>query len=206
MLKLQVYDDGELVHSEEWEGPVALGRASDAEPLFRRVNAEGEWRLPIAAFADKEMSRRHALVEPTGASLRVTNLSQGRSITIESEDRGVSEQIGAKKSRQGLALPLLIRLGRSPTVVRVSEADEVTFRPLCGERMTIGVCGDPIPSATVDPVGFSGSGIDSSIRALQSVANLLRLAMTSQDFFAPVAQAVVEIIGIYVLDSSCSIP
>jgi adenylate cyclase len=196
MLKLQIYHAGKAVHSEEWDRPVALGRAGDAEPLYRRVNAGGEWRLPIAAAEDKEMSRRHALVEPTGSGIRVTNLSNGRSITIEHEYGGVSDRIGAGESCQRQALPLVIRLGKSPTRVRVSEADEVAFKPLGGEPMTIDGTGDAISLATVDPAILPVSRFEYSIRALQSVATLLRLAMTSEDFSAPVAQAVVDIIGL----------
>ena len=196
MIRLQIYHAEEAVHSEEWDGPVALGRAVNAEPLYRRVNAEGQWRLPIAAPDDKEMSRRHALVETTGAGIRLTNLSDHRSITVESECGAAPERIGTGESRQGLALPLVIRLGKSPTVVRVSEADEVAFKPLGGEPMTIGGSGDAIPLAIADPATLPDSRIESSVRALQSVANLLRLAMTSEDFFAPVAQAVVDIIGL----------
>ncbi len=196
MFRLQIYHDGALVHSEEWNAPVAVGRTADSELLYRKVNTVGEWRLPVARSADKEMSRRHALIERLGAGVRLTNLSKGRSITLESEDGGVYECIGAGESRQGLALPLLFRPGQSVVRVRVSEADEVAFRPLGGEPITIGSSGEPIPLVTVDPLTLPGSQIESTVRALQSVAHLLRLAMSSEDFFAPVAQAVVEIIGL----------
>ena len=75
MLKYQIYHEKRIVHSEECDDPIVLGRASDAESLFRMVKTVGESRLPVAASVDKEMSRRHALLEPREAGLRLTNLT-----------------------------------------------------------------------------------------------------------------------------------
>ena len=167
MLKYQIYYAKVIVHSEECDGPIVLGRASDAESLHRMVNTGGEWRLPVAALVDKEMSRRHALVEPIEGGLRLTNLSAERSITLESEDGGVYERIGAGESREGLALPLLIRLGKSSTLIRVLDPDRVILKPLVGEPMTLGTGGGSIRLESLDAATLPGSRIESSIRAAE---------------------------------------
>ena len=57
-----------------------------------------------------------------------------------------------------------MRLGKSSTVIRVSEADRVILKRLDGEPMTIGTGRGPMRLESMDRATLPGSRMDSSIR------------------------------------------
>ena len=74
---VRIFDRDTLAYSEEFDGPVELGRQTDLkEGVYTRRLESGRWRVIIAGLEEHAVSRRHAILEPLpGGMLRLTNMS-----------------------------------------------------------------------------------------------------------------------------------
>jgi hypothetical protein len=87
-LRLLIYDNQQLVCAEERHGPVELGRQClGEEPPYSAVERAGQTRIIIAAIDDTSVSRRYVLCERVAGQVRITNLSDTRSINLTDHSR-----------------------------------------------------------------------------------------------------------------------
>jgi len=190
---VRVYERNRLVYSEEFTGPVQLGRQTEGEEPLRSLKLDnGQWRAVIAALDEDTVSRKHALVEamPDGG-VRVTNLSSRARIRLA--DGGEL----MPNSTQVLPTPLVMVLGRKTVRIQHDDGEglelhglaEVTARP--GAPSTAASRLPALKLPAVDEVQ-----IDSIIRWLQVTMGVLQSAASSSDFFQKAARAVVDIVGL----------
>lgn len=190
---VRVFDRNRLVYSEDFQGPVQLGRQTEGEEPLRSLKLDnGTWRAVIAALDEDTVSRKHALVEPLpDGGVRLTNLSSRARIRLA--DGG---ELGPNSS-QDFPTPLVMVLGRKTVRIQHDDGDglelhglaEMTARP--GAPSTAASRLPALKLPAVDEVQ-----IDSIIRWLQVTMGVLQSAASSSDFFQKAARAVVDIVGL----------
>jgi adenylate cyclase len=188
--ELNVYEQDQLVHSEEFSGALELGRQGQGEngPYSHSLLPSGIRRLIIARFAESSISRKHLLVEPLPNSrVRLTNLSSKVRLPLTD---GRSIMPGATEE---IPYPAYLTFGSKKIALRQEESellslDSVTRSP------------DPcISEVTPGSLSFaSGSHIEPEalVRWLQSAMDVVHSAASSSDFFTKAAQAVVKLVGL----------
>jgi serine/threonine protein kinase/tetratricopeptide (TPR) repeat protein len=84
-LRIEVYREGRLIHADEIDRSIELGRQLDPrEPLFTPLPGEGAHRLVVAPIEENTISRRQLLVEPlTFDRMRITNLAKVGRIQVD---------------------------------------------------------------------------------------------------------------------------
>ncbi len=119
MVVVRVSDDAELVLSEEFDGPVELGRQfGPEEEMLRRGNEAGRWRMAVARESEPDVSRRHVLVVPENAgALRLVNVSETRALRI---DGAPPLEIGTTRE---FHTPVTWKFGRRRIELHWEEAD-----------------------------------------------------------------------------------
>ena len=94
-LRIQIYDNHQLVFADEFQEPVELGRQqSPDERRFVKQRESAGWRVAIARLGENAVSRRHVRVEPLAADrIRVTNLSVKNVIAVHNGGTLVAGQV-----------------------------------------------------------------------------------------------------------------
>src|SRR5215468_8876639 len=125
-LNIQVFEKTVLKHSDDFDGPVELGRQRTEEPEpFSRKREDDRWRLIMARRDETGISRSHVFFEPlAGGSVRVTNVSSGQPVALD-DTREL--QPGAHRD---VSLPLTVRVaGKSIRVQAPSATPPPVARP-----------------------------------------------------------------------------
>jgi adenylate cyclase len=192
--QVNIYENGQLLHSAQRSGPLELGRQDEGEPgPYTQRMLTGRYRLIIARREEQTISRRHVLLEecPDGR-VRVTNLSTTQPVHLPG---GGEVRPGAEAE---LALPLDLTVGPKAVRVRESDPEETTLRCL-PEGTQAPAAGDPttmslFPTLAAPSVG-SGEG-RALVHWLRSAMGVFQSAASSSDFFAQAARAVVSMAGL----------
>jgi adenylate cyclase len=188
--ELKVYDQEQLVYTEEFNGALELGRQGQGEngPYSHALLPSGIRRLIMARFAESSISRKHLLVEPLpGGHVRLTNLSSKVRLPLSEAQSimpGATEEI---------AYPVYLTFGTKKIALRQEESELLSLDS---------VTRAPVPSnsdVTPGSLSFaSGSHIEPEalVRWLQSAMDVIHSAASSSDFFLKAAQAVVKLVGL----------
>lgn len=119
--QLRIYENQQMLHTEEFSGPVELGRQTAPDELLSSTSLpDGTRRLVVARIDEHTVSRRHLLIEPHGDELRVTNLSAAQPIGLPDGKRLQPNAVCS------VPLPGLLTIGRK--VLRVDHAEPEAVR------------------------------------------------------------------------------
>jgi len=191
-LHVSVYDKNLLVYTDEFDGPVELGRQSDGrEGLFTKRLEAGRWRVVIASFDEESVSRRHTLLEPLASGkIRLNNTSAIIPLRL------VPGGELAPKTSSEVALPVLLTIGRRTVRVQAAETEDLKIQGLAEATIAPGQIG-PLPRfAPLDVPASGGIEVESLVHWFQAIIGVLQTAASSSEFFQRAAQAVVEIVGL----------
>jgi adenylate cyclase len=200
-LQIRIDDGTNPVVTEEFDGPVVLGRQSDGDAgLYARRQDAGLWRLVVAGPGEPSVAASQVMVaadEADGVFLENT----GGTASLRLSDG--SELAPASAAR--FERPVTLTFGQ--TAVEVSRAENGTgsFRRLDAATPTPGKFEPTGDTATrlpclesVEEVG--DAAIEALLRTLHPVVMVLQSANRSADFFHTAARAVVEALG---MDTGC---
>lgn len=195
--QIRVYDQQQQVYSGEISGKVELGRQEDSgERLYSRkhLEREGRWRLVIAGRDEDSVSRKHAMLEPSGpGKMRIHNLSSKVAICLQD---GMDL---APRSSTEVSLPTVLTLGRKLIRVMETVAEEPQFQSLA-EAIAPGSASSGTPSAytSVSMVLSPGASIEVEevIHWLKDAMGVLQSAASSLDFYDKAARALVNNVGL----------
>jgi adenylate cyclase len=198
--QISVYENQELVFTEEVEGPIWLGRQAHlrerAYSLSERDDPDGGERkmrgVVISPREDQNISRWHAWIEPlSGNRVRVTNKSKAQSIGLLHDSTLFPE-----KSCE-LTLPVLLTLGSKTVRLQEVTREERPFESLAeatrapGQGPDLSVSLAALSTAAATPVG-----IESLFRWFQGALDVLAAAAGGSDFFFKAARAAVDLVGL----------
>jgi adenylate cyclase len=171
-LCVQVYEDRQLVWSEELDGPVEIGRQDRGEPPpFTRVARKGRSRLVLARGEEDDVGRCHAQVDPLpGGRARLTNKSPTQALRL----------LDGSAVLPGMAcdleLPLVLSLGRRSVSVQAAPSRPAPPQP------------SRLP-ASPGPAGVDGKAL---VPWLPAALDVLQAADPA-DFFDRAAEAAVAV-------------
>jgi adenylate cyclase len=196
-LQVRVFEGPDLVFTEEFDGPVELGRRGRrAEALHARKNQPGRWRLAIAGTDDPDNSARHALVEPSpDGGVRLSNTSAKRTIWLSD---GSELAPGASGT---FPLPVSWNLGQKRIEIRSAVDESEPFRglseaALCPSQFTSAGPQAPRLPCIELPEEVKDDAVELFLRTLHPIVMVLQSANRSSDFFKTAARAVVEALGL----------
>lgn len=186
-LRIEIYRQDRLVHADEIDRPIELGRQQTArEPLFSSLPGGSADRLVVAPIEERTVSRRHLLVEPLSLDrLRITNLtSRG---TVQLDD--LPMQPGTARE---LAVPYKMTIGNYrirflaalPSSSMMAPPPPPVLPPVLTDSSSV-------PSVDLAMLGPDQS--ESMITWLQALITLLQSASDSDDFFQNAVRAVVDL-------------
>jgi adenylate cyclase len=198
-LQIKVYDRQQVVYSGEFNGRIELGRQCEGEDVGRPKRQDnGTWRVVIARFDENTVSRMHALVEPLAENkIKLTNLSAKLPIRLP-----VGTELGPKAWCE-VTIPAILTLGQKTVRVQGPEPDdlmlqslsEVTRPPGVAARLGAG-SSDQLLSLAIPSGAVGGVDIESLVRWLQAIIDVLQEAANRSDFFEKAAESMVSIIGL----------
>src|SRR5262249_30225716 len=109
--QIRVFQDQQLTGDCVSEGPVELGRQGDpAEERFKPKPRPPGWRVAVAPLGEQSVSRQHALLEPAGDRMRVSNLSEKQIVRLLDGELPPRAR-GKPPPAAVVALPALLTLG-----------------------------------------------------------------------------------------------
>jgi adenylate cyclase len=215
-LNIQIYEKTVLKFSEDFDGPVELGRQRTEEPEpYNRRQESDRCRLVMARRDETGISRNHVLFEPLdNGQVCVTNVSAAQPVAL---DDASELRPGARRQ---VPLPLTIRIAgksirvQAPGAPRTEPPPEAASRPRpqTGPSLLRSVGGGPVslegstshktlrgtPDRLVPPPLAGSRAVDISSRTLiqwlHTAVNVLRAAADSDDFFERAARAVVDLV------------
>ncbi|HEX8202817.1 MAG TPA: adenylate/guanylate cyclase domain-containing protein [Isosphaeraceae bacterium] len=197
-LQIKVYDRQQVVYSGEFTGRIELGRQCEGEDIGRPSQQDnGTWRVVIARFDENTVSRLHALIEPLSETkIRLTNLSAKLPIRLP-----MGTELGPRASSE-VTIPAILTLGQKTVRVQGPEPEvmlqslaEVTRPPGVAARLQAG-SSDQLLSLAIPSAAAGGIEIESLVRWLQAIIDVLQEAANRSDFFEKAAEAMVSIIGL----------
>lgn len=190
-LRLEIYRQDRLVHTDEIQRPVELGRQqAPREPLFCREPGAGADRLVVAPLEERTVSRRHLLIEPLACDrLRITNLTDKGTVQLDD----MLMQPGATRE---LAVPYQLNVGNYQVKflpVRTSTVGPSNLPPMVESRL---IKSELLSVPSVDLALLGPNQSESLLAWLQEITILLQSAAHSEDFFQRAAEAVVKLVGL----------
>jgi sigma-B regulation protein RsbU (phosphoserine phosphatase) len=215
-LRIQVYEDQQLVHSVECPGTVELGRQAEGEGGPYLTQQQGDrWRVVVARLDEVAVSRHYLLIEPlaTGRA-RVTNLSRSSAVGFLD---GSSLEPGAARE---LDVPVFLMVGARKIGIQSAEVPSVPLPGGPAERpetplvpilhLVEGDQATPLhalPEATIPPGAalavargrLSPQGepeTETMIRWLQAAMDVLQSAASSSEIYAKAAAGLVDLVGL----------
>jgi adenylate cyclase len=183
---IRVYEDHRLVCFEEFDGPVELGRQSEAdEDAYTRRFENGRWRFVIARQSESGVSRRQALIEPIEAGwIRLTNYSAVSRLRLPD---GTELAPG---STVELPTPASLTIGPKSILIGESSPEEDS---LLRSLETATPKPELLTALRIPPDG--GIDVEGLLRWLETIMGVLQTAASSSDFYQRAALGVVEIVG-----------
>lgn len=186
--QIQVCENQQVIFTGESEPPLELGRQADrSEAPYSLKQIDDHWRVIVARLEEHNVSRRHALVEAAPEScVRVTNLSTQQPIHI------VDGSALPPHESCVTPLPVGLTLGNKLIHIREDEADSVPLRSL--EEAASPPGRGSVTLSTVITASGGQVMLESLIRGLQGVLDVLHSATSSPDFLAQAARAVIDLV------------
>jgi adenylate cyclase len=186
--QIQVSENQQLVFTGEADAPLELGRQADrAEEPYSLRRVDDRWRVIVARLEEHNVSRRHALVETVPQNcVRVTNLSTQQPVRLANGTNLLPHNSCVA------SLPVGLTLGNKLINIQECDVDEVPLRSLEEAASPPGRGSTPPPTVTVAAGGQVV--LESLIRSLQGVLDVLHSATSSSDFLAQAARAVVDMV------------
>ena len=192
--QLRVYEQKQLVYSQELTGPAELGRQNAAdEVLYAALRVGGKWRVVIAHKDEKAVSRQHALLEPLPeGGFRLRNTSEKQKINLPEEGRDLEPKTSCNLSGDALFTvgKKAIRVQEKSDSLHLQSLPQMTIPP--GQRSLVAA---PLSLLMRSP-GDSGMQMKELISWLQAAMDVLQSATGSADFFHKAAQAMVEMVNL----------
>ena len=190
-LRVEFYRQDRLVHADEVNRPVELGRQQTArEPLFNSLPGESADRLVVAPIEERTVSRRHLLVEPlTFDRLRITNLTSKGTVQLD-------DMLMEPGSTRELGVPYQLTIGNYR--IRFMPALPATgiLSPFTTSASSSMGQSDSVSVPSVDLAQLGPHQSESLLAWLQAITMVLQSAAHSEDFFQRAAGAVVELAGL----------
>lgn len=191
--QIKVFDDRQLMHTAEVQGPVELGRATDREAApYHAKELAGVWRLVIARLDETSISRKHLHVEPRGDDrAQLKNLSSTLPVRLTD---GSQLLPGGERD---VPLPVVVSFGKRSVRFQVEEPEDSADAPLQSlVEATRAPRFDEMPQrlATLLPASDSVS-LETLMPWLHAALGVLQSAAGASDFFAKAARAVVDLVG-----------
>ncbi len=186
--QIQVSENEQLVFAGESDPPVELGRQADrSETPYSLKQIDDHWRVVIAPLEEHNVSRRHALVETAPEKcVRITNLSTQQPVSlVDSSDIPPHDSCVAP-------LPVTFTVGNKTIRIQENEADDVPLRSLEEAASPPGRAS--VTLATVSAPTGGQVALESLVRGLQGVLDVLHSATNSSDFLAQAARAVIDLV------------
>jgi adenylate cyclase len=188
--QFEVLVKGRLLHRQEFEAPIELGRQEKPEePLYTVQNGKRGARIAIARLSDSSVSRQQARLEPVAEDrVRVFNISSTNVIRL----------------RDGTIAPGASREMFAPCQLNVQDF-EVRIESLGTAAVVLHSLGHPTMAPGTGSRGrkpLSGLPIaverdsESLVEWLQAVSEVLQSATGTDDFFQRAASAVVDLVGL----------
>jgi adenylate cyclase len=189
-LRVEIYRQDRLVHADEIDRPVELGRQqSPREPLFSSLPGEAADRLVVAPIEERTVSRRHLLVEPlTFDRLQITNLTTRGTVQLD-------DMLMEPGSKRELGVPYQLTIGNYRIRFMPALPPTNIIAPLPAVASSI-LHGDSSSVPSVDLAMLGPNQSESLIVWLQAITTVLQSAAHSEDFFQRAAGAVVERVGL----------
>jgi adenylate cyclase len=191
-IQIQVYEQDQLAFSDDFDGPIELGRQSDpTEETFTGRLEGGRRRVVIAHRKEQTVSRRHALIEPLpGGRVRVTNTSS--LIPLALPDGAEL----APSATVELPLPTTLTVGRKTILVKEAGPESTLLRglPQAVPSPDADATPDKLPALEIPRDGNVEVG--ALLRWLRTIMGVLQTAASSSDFFDRAARGVVDIVGL----------
>jgi adenylate cyclase len=186
--QVQVSENQQVVFTVESDPPLELGRQSDrCEIPYSLKRVDDRWRVIIARLEEHYISRRHALLEAVPPnSIRVSNLSMQQPVRL------VNGADLLPRDSCIVPLPVTFTLGNKAICIQAEDADEIPLRSL-----EVAACPPGRGPTSLTPVVAPGGdpvALESLVRGLQGVLDVLHSAASSSDFLAQAARAVVELV------------
>jgi adenylate cyclase len=190
-LTIRIYEQQQLRHTAEFEGPLTLGRQDKdrGEPLpFQRLASRDGARLIIAPWEANDVSRRHVTVEPLpSGKVRLS----GQSIQLAG-----SGQLTIGTACE-LALPAVFALGKEGRLtVRLQEAPRNLLNSLPAATLAPGVRPGSSVRFLTPPVLGGSINTREVIQWLSIATDVLQAAADSADFFERAAAAAADLVGL----------
>ncbi|WP_145277628.1 adenylate/guanylate cyclase domain-containing protein [Tautonia plasticadhaerens] len=200
-----------VVFDRRFEGPVLLGRQGDgtgAEPMFGvgRDDEEGIDRLVIAPLEERDVSRRHLLIEPIGGGrVRLSNRSDR--VRVSTSDG--RPPIGPGQADE-LELPVTLGVGRRAVRLLASPEDAPPVGPDAHRSLGLaalppgcssGAIGDQLRRLRGRERAGPGSGPgevgpEAVAHWFQATIAVLQDAACAPDFYRKAAEAMVAFVGL----------
>ncbi len=193
--EIRVYEKQQLLHSEEVDGDLELGRQQEerGEPgPFSRQEGDVH-RLVIASGTERDISRRHVLVEPLAdGKFRLNNVSSNLKV-------GLADGTELRPSAScELPLPVVFRLGRKTLRIQEPEADSVSghLQSLAEASLAPGNAPGTVPPFASLPLAAAASGVatDRVVLWLKAAMDVLQSAANSSDFYSRAERAAVDLV------------
>jgi adenylate cyclase len=193
-IQIQVFEEGQLAFSEEFDGPIELGRQSEAtEDAYSRRFEGGLWRVVIARKKEQTVSRRHARIEPLpGGKVRLINSSSLIPLTLPDGTEL------APKGTVDVVMPASLTIGRKSILISEGYPEQTLLRGLTATTPIPAPAAAPTPER-LPPLELPRDGgieVESLMNWLRTIMGVLQTAASSSDFFDRAARGVVDIVGL----------
>jgi adenylate cyclase len=194
--QIHVYEDQRLVHAGEVNGAVELGRQATTRELAYTQTEEspGRWRVVVGRREEQNISRKHVLLEPLADNrVRVTNQSTSQAVRFQGGGELAPQAAGE------WSLPLVLGLGGKTVEIQEISSVQGPLHSLAaltcppGARPPAGAISSLVALRTP---ADNQEAIESLLRWMQGVLEVLQSAAGSSDFFDKAASALVELVGL----------
>lgn len=187
--QFEVFHKGRLVHTQDFETPIELGRqVQPSEPLYQVQNGGRHLRIAIARLNDSSVSRHQVLLEPVGDErVRVINVSTTNEVRLRDGTLGPGANREMFAPCQLSVQDYEVRIGAGgPAAINPLHSLALpTFAPGSGSRKPL----SHLPLS-------EDKDSESLVEWLRAVTGVLQSAAATDDFFEDAAGAVVDLVGL----------
>jgi sigma-B regulation protein RsbU (phosphoserine phosphatase) len=215
-LRIEVYENQQLVHAVECPGTVELGRQAEGEGGPYLTQQQGDRRRIVVARLDEVgVSRHYLLIEPLASGrARLTNLSGSMAVAFldgSQLDRGAvrevdvpvflvlgDRRVGIQPAGAAPPPPPGGPAARTETpsgpVLQLLESDEETpLNTLADATIPPGAA---LAAGRAHPAPPGEPQTETMIRWLQAAMDVLQSAANSSEFFDKAAAGLVDLVGL----------